>query len=92
MTPRELREMVSRSRNSIRAGDIIQVVLSHRLSARNPLDPVDLYRALRFVKAPYLFFLKMEDVHLIGSSPGSHGPRRGRLCGCGPSRGQRRRR
>jgi anthranilate synthase component 1 len=31
---------------------------------------VDLDRALRFVNpSPYLFFLKMEDVHLIGSSP-----------------------
>jgi anthranilate synthase component 1 len=70
MTPEAFKEMVGRSKEYIRAGDIIQVVLSHRFSAKNHLDPVDLYRALRFVNpSPYLFFLKMEDVHLIGSSP-----------------------
>lgn len=63
-------EMVSRAKDYIGAGDIIQAVLSQRFSAKNALEPVDLYRALRFVNpSPYLFFLKMEDVHLIGSSP-----------------------
>jgi anthranilate synthase component 1 len=70
MTREAFQEMVSRAKEYIGAGDIIQVVLSQRFSAKNPLDPVDLYRALRFVNpSPYLFFLKMEDVHLIGSSP-----------------------
>ena len=70
MTPEAFQEMVSRAKEYIGAGDIIQAVLSQRFSAKNPLDPVDLYRALRFVNpSPYLFFLKMEDVHLIGSSP-----------------------
>jgi anthranilate synthase component 1 len=62
--------MIRRAKDYIGAGDIIQAVLSQRFSAKNPLDPVDLYRALRFVNpSPYLFFLKMEDVYLIGSSP-----------------------
>jgi anthranilate synthase component 1 len=70
MTPEAFQEMVRRAKEYIGAGDIIQAVLSQRFSANNPLDPVDLYRALRFVNpSPYLFFLKMEDVHLIGSSP-----------------------
>ena len=70
MTPEAFKEMVHRSKEYIGAGDIIQAVLSQRFSAKNPVDPVDLYRALRFVNpSPYLFFLKMEDVHLIGSSP-----------------------
>ena len=70
MTPGAFREMVSRAKDYIGAGDIIQAVLSQRFSAANAIDPVDLYRALRFVNpSPYLFFLKMEDVHLIGSSP-----------------------
>ena len=70
MTPDAFKEMVRRAKEYIGAGDIIQAVLSQRFSANNPLDPVDLYRALRFVNpSPYLFFLKMEDVHLIGSSP-----------------------
>lgn len=70
MTPEAFREMIRRAKDYIGAGDIIQAVLSQRFSAKNPLDPVDLYRALRFVNpSPYLFFLKMEDVYLIGSSP-----------------------
>jgi len=35
-----------------------------------PLQSDDLYRALRFVNpSPYLFFLKLDDLTLIGSSP-----------------------
>jgi len=70
MTREAFQEMVRRAKEYIGAGDIIQAVVSQRFSAKNPIDPVDLYRALRFVNpSPYLFFLKMEDVHLIGSSP-----------------------
>jgi len=70
MTPEAFRDMVRRAKEYIVAGDIIQAVLSQRFSAGNSIDPVDLYRALRFVNpSPYLFFLKMEDVYLIGSSP-----------------------
>ena len=70
MTREAFQEMIRRAKEYIGAGDIIQTVLSQRFSAKNPLDPVDLYRALRIVNpSPYLFFLKMEDVHLIGSSP-----------------------
>ncbi len=70
MTPGAFRETVRRAKDYIGAGDIIQAVLSQKFTAKNPLDPVDLYRALRFVNpSPYLFFLKMEDVYLIGSSP-----------------------
>jgi len=70
MTREAFQEMVSRAKEYIAAGDIIQAVLSQRFSAKNPVEPVDLYRALRFVNpSPYLFFLKLEDVHLIGSSP-----------------------
>ena len=36
MAPEGFKEMVSRSKEYIRAGDIIQVVLSHRLAAKNP--------------------------------------------------------
>jgi anthranilate synthase component 1 len=46
------------------------VVLSQRFETENSLDPVDLYRALRFVNpSPYLFFLRLDDLYLIGSSP-----------------------
>ncbi|MCK4283275.1 MAG: chorismate-binding protein, partial [Candidatus Brocadiae bacterium] len=54
----------------IRAGDIIQVVPSQRLETRTEADPFDLYRALRVINpSPYMFFLRFDDLHLIGSSP-----------------------
>ena len=54
----------------IRAGDIFQVVLSQRLKTRTVADPFKVYRALHAINpSPYLFFLKMGDVHLVGSSP-----------------------
>lgn len=70
MSDDAFRAMVQKAKAYITAGDIIQVVLSQRFEIENTLEPVDLYRALRYVNpSPYLFFLKMEDLFLIGSSP-----------------------
>jgi anthranilate synthase component 1 len=70
MAPETYRAMVRTAREYIAAGDIIQVVLSQRLQRESDTDPVDLYRALRHVNpSPYLFFLKIRDLYLIGSSP-----------------------
>ncbi|OPY13326.1 MAG: Anthranilate synthase component 1 [Syntrophus sp. PtaB.Bin001] len=70
MTPEAFRNGVVRAKEYIRNGDIIQVVLSQRFSAEAHPDPIDLYRAIRFINpSPYLFFLKMKDLILIGSSP-----------------------
>jgi len=70
MTPEAFGDIVKQAKEYIMAGDIIQVVLSQRFQIDNGLNPFDLYRALRFVNpSPYLFFLKFEDMFLIGSSP-----------------------
>jgi anthranilate synthase component 1 len=46
------------------------VVLSQRFSAKTKAAPFDVYRELRALNpSPYLFFLQMNDVHVIGSSP-----------------------
>ena len=67
---KEYLEMVSRAREYILAGDVIQVVLSQRFHRKTTATPSALYRALRFVNpSPYLFFLKLDNMHLIGSSP-----------------------
>ena len=61
---------VKRCKEYIAAGDIFQVVLSQRLDFTPEVAPFDLYRALRQVNpSPYLYFLKMEDTHILGSSP-----------------------
>jgi len=63
-------DMVRRAKEYIRAGDIIQVVLSQRFSGKNLVPAFDLYRALRRINpSPYLYYLRMKDEVLIGSSP-----------------------
>ena len=70
MTPDQYKAIVEKAKDYIAAGDVIQVVLSQRFVTPCRADPVDLYRALRFVNpSPYLFFLKLDDVTMIGSSP-----------------------
>jgi anthranilate synthase component 1 len=62
--------MVEKAREYIKAGDIIQVVLSQRFHTKTDIDPLVLYRALRHINpSPYLFFLKLGDIVQIGSSP-----------------------
>jgi anthranilate synthase component 1 len=61
---------VARCKEYIAAGDIFQVVLSQRLDFTPGVAPFDLYRALRQVNpSPYLYFLRMNDTHILGSSP-----------------------
>jgi anthranilate synthase component I len=61
---------VRKAKSYIRAGDIFQVVPSQRFSAQTGADPFDIYRALRVVNpSPYLYYLKLDDVSVVGSSP-----------------------
>jgi len=61
---------VERAKKYIAAGDIFQVVLSQRLDFTPPAAPFDIYRALRAVNpSPYMYFLRMGDTHIVGSSP-----------------------
>jgi anthranilate synthase component 1 len=63
-------EGVRRAKEYIRAGDIVQVVLSHRLEADLDADPFDVYRALRVINpSPYMFFLRLDGWSIAGSSP-----------------------
>ncbi|MGB2682735.1 MAG: chorismate-binding protein, partial [Candidatus Competibacter sp.] len=61
---------VERIKDYILAGDCMQVVPSQRLSAPFRAAPLDLYRALRGLNpSPYMYFLNLGDVHIVGSSP-----------------------
>ena len=61
---------VEHCKEYIAAGDIFQVVLSQRLDFVPGVDPFDLYRALRQVNpSPYLYFLRMGETQILGSSP-----------------------
>ena len=61
---------VRKMKEYIRAGDAFQVVLSQRFSAAMDTDPFEVYRALRVVNpSPYMYFLKLGDMSVAGSSP-----------------------
>ena len=61
---------VRKAKSYIRAGDIFQVVPSQRFSSQTDTDPFEIYRALRVVNpSPYLYFLHLDDVSVVGSSP-----------------------
>ena len=71
VTPqKEFERSVEVAKEYIAAGDIFQVVLSQRLDFTPAVEPFDIYRALRGVNpSPYMYFLKMGDTHVLGSSP-----------------------
>jgi anthranilate synthase component I len=61
---------VERAKELIRAGDIFQVVLSHRMSSKVSRPAFEAYRALRVTNpSPYMYFLRLGDFALAGSSP-----------------------
>jgi anthranilate synthase component I len=62
--------MVDKAKTYIAAGDIFQVVPSHRFEAPFTLDPFAFYRSLRRQNpSPYLFYLNFGQFQLAGSSP-----------------------
>ena len=69
-TRKDFEQLVRNAKEYIAAGDIFQVVLSQRLDFTPEVPPFDIYRALRAVNpSPYMYFLKMGDTHVLGSSP-----------------------
>lgn len=61
---------VEKIKKYIKEGDIIQCVLSQRWEKSVNVEPLNVYRSLRMINpSPYMFFLQMEDINLIGSSP-----------------------
>ncbi|MFI5371006.1 MAG: anthranilate synthase component I [Candidatus Eisenbacteria bacterium] len=70
MTRERYMSAVETAKEHIRAGDIFQVVLSHRMSAPVTRPAFETYRALRVTNpSPYMYFLKLGDFALVGSSP-----------------------
>lgn len=66
----EFEAAVNRIKEYILAGDVMQVVLSQRLSIPFRAPPLDLYRALRTLNpSPYMYFMNIGDSHIVGSSP-----------------------
>ncbi len=62
--------MVVAAKEEIKAGEIIQVVLSQRFDVAVTASPVNIYRTLRTLNpSPYMYLLDMEGLSIVGSSP-----------------------
>ncbi|MEI6667946.1 MAG: anthranilate synthase component I [Acidobacteriota bacterium] len=70
MTQEQFEQHVRSAKELIASGDIYQVVLSQRFETDLAADPFAVYRALRHVNpSPYMFFVRMSGVAMVGASP-----------------------
>lgn len=70
MAQKQFDGMVEKAKEYIRAGDIIQVVPSQRLRTECRVDPFKVYQILRTINpSPYMFYLKLGEIKIAGSSP-----------------------
>lgn len=70
MTKDEFCSKVEKAKEYIRNGDIFQVVISQRFSARTDVDPFNVYRALRGINpSPYMYYLDFGSYQIVGASP-----------------------
>jgi len=70
MTREDFERSVDTAKDYIRAGDVFQVVLSQRFSFPMTSPPIDLYKALRITNpSPYMYYLKLDELSVLGSSP-----------------------
>ena len=66
----DFKKAVDETREYIRAGDVMQVVLSQRQSTDFTAPPINLYRSLRSLNpSPYMYYMNLEDFYIVGSSP-----------------------
>ncbi len=66
----EYRDKVSKTRQLILDGEIIQAVIAQKFTCKAPDDLIGLYRAQRYINpSPYMYFLSFDHKQIIGSSP-----------------------
>ena len=66
----KFKQAVGTIKEYVLSGDVMQTVISQRMSIPFESDPLDLYRALRCLNpSPYMYFLNLDDFHIVGSSP-----------------------
>lgn len=64
------KQAVAKAKQYIVDGDVMQVVLSQRMTIPFSAAPLDLYRSLRSLNpSPYMYYLNLDDHHVVGSSP-----------------------
>ena len=61
---------VEKIKEYIKAGDILQAVLSQRFEVQTDVSPFEVYRALRSLNpSPYMYYLHFDDLKVAGASP-----------------------
>jgi anthranilate synthase component 1 len=66
----DFQSLVTKVKNYIHDGEVIQAVISQPFICEDPPDPWFLYRAQRYINpSPYLFFMAFDELTLVGSSP-----------------------
>lgn len=67
---KDYEQAVNRIKDYIVAGDVMQVVLAQRMSIDFEGDPLNVYRALRYLNpSPYMVYFDLEDHHIVSASP-----------------------
>ncbi|MFH1878055.1 MAG: anthranilate synthase component I [Candidatus Omnitrophota bacterium] len=70
LSQEEFSAIVEKAKEYIRQGEIIQIVLSQRLTRQTNADAFSIYRALRSINpSPYMYYLKFGEHRIVGSSP-----------------------
>ncbi|GAB4320241.1 MAG: anthranilate synthase component I [Promethearchaeota archaeon] len=70
MTPQRFERMVEEAKDHVFAGDVIQVVVSRKVTKESACPSLEVYRALRRLNpSPYMYHLHLGDYKLVGSSP-----------------------
>ncbi|MBS7623546.1 anthranilate synthase component I family protein, partial [Candidatus Bathyarchaeota archaeon] len=66
----DFQDAVLKAKDYIKSGDVFQVVLSRRFDFKLDGSLIDFYRILRSINpSPYMYFLKMGERQIVGSSP-----------------------
>ena len=63
-------EMIDKSKEMIKSGDVFQILMTNRFTRNIKVDPFSFYRILRAKNpSPYMFLMEYEDFSIVGSSP-----------------------
>jgi len=66
----EFFEMVHKSKEMVKSGDVFQILMTNRFTRNVKVDPFSFYRILRTKNpSPYMYLLEYEGFDIVGSSP-----------------------
>ena len=69
-SPGEYQPAVEQALEAVRAGEVFQIQVGQRFRVETSADPLDVYRVLRTLNpSPYMYFLRLDGLDIVGSSP-----------------------